>query len=272
MNVGTHQPFWSSRGERRLWAVLHPSTKPVPAKRGVLLVPPLLHEFPRSLRLLCEMATCLSALGIPSLRFAYFGTGDSEGAAVDADFASMAADIEQAAAELLDRAACSELVLLAFRSGALPAHGWISGTAAPPSLVVLWDPVLEGAAWRRELERAEAGKRLATDAASNDDGRGNHHQAVAGAGQLMGYPVPASFKSELDAAGWHGFESTQSVPVWSVAGIGADASLPWVERRFALPPGTPAFGTEFTMAVDDMLSPRLEQVVRELASAVLAGG
>jgi hypothetical protein len=265
MNVGAHQSFWISRGDRRLWAALHPAATPTPSRRGVLFVPPLLHELPRSLRLLCEMATSLASLGIPCLRFAYFGTGDSEGSAVEADFASMSADLEQAAAELLERSDCTELVLLAFRSGALPAHHWIGRTAKPPALVVLWDPVLEGAAWREGLEQVDAGKRLPAEAASAGPEAGSHES------HLMGYPVPSSFRFELDAARWSGPGRTQSVPVWIVGGTAESASLPSVERSFTLPPGTPGFGTGFTMAADDTLTPRLEQVVRACGAAVLDG-
>jgi hypothetical protein len=265
MNVGVHLPFWSRRGDRRLWASFHPPAPPMPARRGVLFVPPLLHEHPRSLRLLCEMASSLAALGIPCLRFAYFGTGDSEGSAVDADFASMTADIEQAAAELLERSGCTELVLMAFRSGALPAHEWIGRTAKPPGLVVLWDPVLEGAAWREELEQVDAAKRLPTDAADASDEAGSREA------QLMGYAVPWGFKVELDAARWNGSGRTRSIPVWIVGGTAKTASLPSLQRNFELPAGTPAFGTGFTMAAEDMLTPRMEQVVREWGAAVLAG-
>ena len=76
MSVDAWQPLWIGDAPRQLYAALHAAAA---ARVGVLMAPPLLHEQPRSRRVLVEVASRLAALGLACLRFDYFGTGDSAG-------------------------------------------------------------------------------------------------------------------------------------------------------------------------------------------------
>src|SRR5687768_1570345 len=75
--IGDWEPLWLGQDPRRLYAALH-AVAGAPAT-GVLLVPPLLHEQPRSRRFIAEVASELAAIGLPCLRFDFLGTGDSPG-------------------------------------------------------------------------------------------------------------------------------------------------------------------------------------------------
>ena len=117
MSVGGFEPFWLGPSSRRLYAALHRAAGE--ASTGVVLVPPLLHELPRSRRFITEVASELAALGLPTLRFDFFGTGDSSGSGDALDFASMHIDLGLAVAALREQTRIARLVLLSWRGSAL---------------------------------------------------------------------------------------------------------------------------------------------------------
>lgn len=264
MSIGNYEPFWISDHSRHLYAALHRAPKGRQGNAAVVLVPPLLHEQHRSHRFLCELASGLSDLGIPSLRFAYFGTGDSGGTGEQGDLTSMASDIECAVNALRERSPHEVLAVIAFRSGTLPLHEWLCrGSAA--GLAVLWDPVLDGAAWLLELQDADACKRGSLNGEPNQ-----HRLAHANDGQLMGYAFPERLKVQLDAARWSDGEGEPSVPVWAVLRPDQAPGLLRPARAFALPADVQPFGTGTAMDANLTLSPRMENVLQQLGRAVLA--
>ena len=74
---GDWDPHWIGDASHRLYAALH--AVPGTPTTGIVLVPPLLHELPRTRRFLTEIASELAKTGLPSLRFDFQGTGDSGG-------------------------------------------------------------------------------------------------------------------------------------------------------------------------------------------------
>src|SRR4249919_3243970 len=150
------EPFWLGTPSRRLYAALHPAAEA--STTGVVLVPPLLHELPRSRRFIAEVASELATVGLPSLRFDFLGTGDSSGGGEELDFASMHVDLDLAVAALRERTGATQVALLAWRGAALPLRGWMERGGAA-DLVVLWEPIIDGAGWLQELVGADAGER-----------------------------------------------------------------------------------------------------------------
>ena len=67
MSMGDWQPLWLGAPSRQLYAAFHPT--PSVASTAIVLLPPLLHELPRSRRLLTEVASELATMGLPVLRF-----------------------------------------------------------------------------------------------------------------------------------------------------------------------------------------------------------
>ena len=260
MSIGAYEPFWIEHGRGRLHAALHRSATDAGARVGALFIAPLLHEQQRSHRLFCEMASELSALGICCLRFSFFGTGDSDGIGEQQDFESMRADIDLAAQALRERCDCDSMIAIALRSGALPLRAWLDAGGVADA-VVLWDPVLDGEIWLQQLERADARERRAlSDAAPENDG------------QLMGYGVSWKFRRELAQARWRAAAGANDPALWAVVHAEAVADTPRSAHTLALPVDAPKFGTTVEMDSALMLSPRMEMVVRQLGTAVLAGG
>lgn len=139
---------------RRLFTVLRrPSRAP---RAAVLLCPPFFHEQFLSYRLLSLVCTRLAERGIASLRFDYFGTGDSGG--VDEDFTpdGAIADTRAALEVLGERVPAVPTIVSGARAGALPAAMIAAERALP---LWLWQPVVDGGVWLRELEAMDARER-----------------------------------------------------------------------------------------------------------------
>lgn len=260
MSIGRFEPFWMDRDGPCLYAALHPAS--ARSTVGVVCVPPLLHEQPRSRRFLTEVASGLAALGVPSLRFDFRGTGDSDGRGEELDFASMCADLDLAVAALQSRTGVEQVALLAFRAAALPVRAWL-GSGRRVDRVVLWEAVADGSGWLTELQAMDARER----AVRPRPRPGVPRTARSDDGQLMGFAASPTFRRDLadgrlDGAHAHG------LPVWAVT---RDvASLPVdIARSFVLPADAPTFAGGASMEATFFLSPPLERVVNELGHALL---
>lgn len=118
------------------------------ARAALLLCPPLFHEHFLSYRLLSLVAARLAERGIASLRFDYYGTGDSWGSETDFTLAGALDDAEVALAELARRVPHVPRIALGARAGA-----WIAARLAQRHGLALWlwQPLLRGQAWLDEL-------------------------------------------------------------------------------------------------------------------------
>lgn len=263
--IGDWDPLWIGQDPRRLYGALHAacgaSASPA-SDTGVVLVPPLLHEQPRSRRFIAEVASELAAMGLHCLRFDFLGTGDSSGGGEELDFASMQRDLDLAAAHLRQSTGVTRVVMLAWRASALAVQGWLERGGAA-DLVVLWEPVIDGEAWLRELvvgdlqERAlrpppRAGVPRATDPSD---------------GQLMGFPASERLRGDL-ARTRIAADRQADAPVWLV--VRSDpADLPLdVARVLALPGNAPVFDMGAAMDATFFLTPQVRDVVTQLGHAV----
>lgn len=258
ISLDAWEPFWLDAESRCLYAALHWS-KGLGGSVGVVLVPPLLHEQPRSRRFLTEVASGLAAQGLPCLRFDFFGTGDSCGAGADLDFASMRTDLQLAVATLGERTGVEQVVLLAWRGAALAVGEWLQH-GGHADMVVLWEPIIDGYSWLLELERADASERAE---------RPGYRPGVPcttnpSDGQLMGFPASRRLRQDLARAN-PGFHSLRSVtPVWAI--VRADAAeLPFgPTRMLRMPEGAPTFTGGAAMDSTFFLTPAVRRLVDEL--------
>jgi alpha-beta hydrolase superfamily lysophospholipase/acyl carrier protein len=176
-----------------LYGCLHPAADPA-ADCGVLVCPPLGHEYIFTHRALRHTAHKLAAEGIPVLRFDYPGTGDSAGEEADVTLAGCVDGIVTATAELGEQTGVSHVHLLGLRLGAS-----LAAMAAPRleglAGVVLWDPVTDGQAYLRELtalHRHWLGRR-APAFRTEADGRE--------VGELLGFPLSRPLHDAIAAVG-----------------------------------------------------------------------
>ncbi len=261
-DIGRWTPHWIGADGRRLYAALHPAGGD-PARCGLLLVPPLLHEQLRSRRMLAEIAVRMAASGIPCLRFDFLGSGDSEGGGARMDLASMREDIGIAAGALRALAGVDRVAVLAFRGGALPLASWLAaGGDADP--VVLWEPIVDGAAWLDELEDADARELRSADRYPLR--RGVPVERCER--QLMGFEVSPRLRRDLasmqaDAAAW-----PRRPEAWGVLRPGVGLPSVRLQRAFELPEDAARIGDGTRMDGALFVSPGLQRVVDALASAL----
>jgi uncharacterized protein len=164
--------FYFGSPDRALLGLRHP---PLGRAHGaVLACAPLLQEGIRCQRALWSLSETLAAAGIDVLRFDWFGSGDSAGTSADIVVPGLVDDLASAESFMRSSAALPGPRLLALRSAALPLLAHASRRREPVD-VVLWAPVLDGAAlaasWREQHRRQlhVAGRFLSAETASDDD-------------------------------------------------------------------------------------------------------
>lgn len=159
-------------------------------RRGAVLCQPVGQEYIRSHRTFLQLARQLAGVGWHVLRFDYSGTGDSAGESGEGNLERWESDIAAAVTELNDLADIEETVLVGLRLGAdLAAHA-AAGIASARRLV-LWEPLLDGAAWLAEMTRSQRKwERDHPEFAHGETTADAHHH-------LLGFPFPEALRNEL---------------------------------------------------------------------------
>jgi alpha/beta superfamily hydrolase len=137
-------------GPQRLFGCLHvPASE---ANAGLLICSPVASEFEKNYRRETLLAWALASRGIAVGRFHYRGVGHSDGEAADLSIEGMIEDAQAAMERLVDRTGISRLLFLGTRLGALVAGAMARRHRGAP--LALWEPVLDGSQYFREVFRA----------------------------------------------------------------------------------------------------------------------
>lgn len=136
---------------RRLLGALHVPQRLRRRATAVLICNPFGEEASRAHRVLRVLATQLERVGYPGLRFDYSCTGDSEGDSEAARVDEWVEDIAVAAARLRENSGATRIAIVGLRLGATLAAMASARSELRPRHLLLWDPVVEGAAYLREL-------------------------------------------------------------------------------------------------------------------------
>lgn len=148
--------------DRQMVGIHHFSQRQAQGDVAALLCNPFGQEAVRAHRVFAVLADRLARRGVPVLRFDYHGTGDSPGDDESAALDAWASDIGVADAMLAELAPSARRVWIGLRLGALLAAR-ASASVPPgsaPEALVLWEPVVDGAAYLDELARADREARL----------------------------------------------------------------------------------------------------------------
>lgn len=136
-----------------LYGVLSKGGEP-PSGRAALICQPIGEESFRTHFIVRKLVERLAARGIPSLRFDYFGSGDSAGESIEATIARWETDIREACAELRARCGAARVTAIGIRLGAT-LLSWVA-TELEIEKLVLWDPVQSGADHLAKLREMHA--------------------------------------------------------------------------------------------------------------------
>lgn len=193
-------------GAASLFGFYHPPATSAP-RGGVLLCAPIGQDQIRSHRLYRQLAHAMAALGYAVLRFDCFGTGDSPGDALDVDWHTCVANAVEAAAALRERSGCDAVTAYGARLGANLALD----VADPAALarLILWEPVLDGAAYARQLDAWQ-------DQLWQDPDRYSHRRSAREAdGQWLGFAVSPALRTQITALkpAWPNLPTTVLHPV-----------------------------------------------------------
>lgn len=147
-------PFWlrTPRGDRACWLHLPPAR----ARRaaGVVVCPPIGHEYTHSYRSLRCLADRLADVGIAALRLDYHGCGSSPGTTLDDDLLATWVDDVRGAAAFVARMTERPASVVGLRLGA--ALGLLASSHDELDHVVAWAPVASGRRWVREQRTLSA--------------------------------------------------------------------------------------------------------------------
>lgn len=210
------------RSDRQLFAAI--DGDPASARALLVVCPAWFHEQFLSYRQFAMLCHQLAARGFATLRFDYFGSGDSAGD--DRDFSlSGACRDARTAIEHLRALSAAPLLLCGVRAGAWPALR----NADLADRVLLWQPLRSGSQWLEQLQAIDAAER--TDRLRYPWLAGR--PKPAGTDWLVGTACPPGLHNELVAAQW---PDPPAMPVDLIDDVAGDAHPDWrFSRRCALP-------------------------------------
>ena len=136
---------------RQLFGALHQPQRLRPRSTAVLLCNPFGEEASRAHRSFRVLATQLERAGYAGLRFDYSGTGDSLGDSRAATIDAWIDDVGIATERLRSATGASRVAVIGLRLGATLAMLASARGELRPRHLLLWDPVVDGAAYLREL-------------------------------------------------------------------------------------------------------------------------
>ncbi len=176
----TEEAGWFQVDGERVYHVTRVPGRPVRA--WMVLCPSIGGEFDGGYRRQTLLGRQLTDLGVASIRLHYRGTGNSDLGRLP-ERATMAADAVAAARLMADRFPGVASFILGERLGALVAAETAVDVGA--SGLLLWQPVIEVDAYRRELARATKLQEVATNETPVDFGADYDEGRV----DLVGFPI-----------------------------------------------------------------------------------
>lgn len=178
--------FFDSRGDR-LYACQHFPGSATEPPRALLICNAILHEYERTHRAMRQLAIQAARRGIHTMRFDYFGTGDSAGECGDVSFARCQQDVGAALDQCHQIFGAEKCSVFGIRIGATLA---LQAAAARNDVdtLVLYAPVISTGPvireWRRLCDQSH--KRL-------EAGLDGEVKAT----EILGFPLTTELQREL---------------------------------------------------------------------------
>lgn len=214
------QPLYFGPPHRTLFGIRHVPAEGVPVAAAMTVAPPLLQEGISTQRALWQLCEQLSVAGITSLRFDWYGSGDSGGSVQQMTLDGLAQD---AAAAMAWSQAQGRARTLCLRSGAIGVLLAASRAGEPVDLV-LWEPVLDGALMCDEWERMHR-------AQIDDVGRYPFAAPAMDEEERLGFDLDGSFLRALRSTQAHDLTLPAGSRVLVTGWTLAPAMQAWIDQR-----------------------------------------
>lgn len=174
-------PLYLGTRKRRIFAIHEPPAARPKKSRAAVLCYPWGTEYIYSHRSMRQLAARLSSCGFHTLRFDFYGTGDSGGEMTEADLGGWHSDTAVAIQGLREIADVAQVTLIGLRLGATIAAAVAAQQPTECESLVMWDPVLSGRQYLQELQ------------AESSTGSDEKAEFV----ELKGYPMSARMMREI---------------------------------------------------------------------------
>jgi pimeloyl-ACP methyl ester carboxylesterase len=156
-------PLYLGTNERRIFGIYEPAGPQANRARAAVLCNPWGSEYVYAHRSLRQLAIKLAACGYHTLRFDFFGTGDSGGDMSEADLAGWEADAVSAIEGIKDIAGTARVAVIGLRLGANIAAAVAARFADQIDALVMWDPIVSGEDYLHALLAASRPMSVAGD-------------------------------------------------------------------------------------------------------------
>ncbi len=188
------------------------------ARQGVLLVPPFAEEMNRSRRMLTLLAEALAGKGCHVVMPDLFGTGDSEGGFSEASWSGWLEQLACCVHNMKSAYAIESYSLVALRAGALLAADYMKCCANNPEKLLLWQPVIDGAAYLSQFLRLRLTSGMLSGEKERDTASSLKQRLESGGEiEVAGYALTSAISRGLTSA------SLNNIP------YGAFPSTCWVD-------------------------------------------
>jgi pimeloyl-ACP methyl ester carboxylesterase len=182
-------PFYFGTQERQLLGV-YEAAHDSKASSAVVVCHPWGAEYIHAYRALRRLTKMLTVNGIHTLRFDYFGTGDSGGDSTAGDLDGWETDINSAIKELVDTTAATQISLVGLRLGATLAANVAVRLGAAVNSLVLWDPVVSGSEYLAEVHHSARKGWLPKPPPVRPADQGGGHE-------ILGFPLTGSLAAAV---------------------------------------------------------------------------
>jgi exosortase A-associated hydrolase 2 len=205
-----------------------------PCRGALVYVHPFAEEMNKSRRMAALQARALAALGYGVLQIDLHGCGDSDGDFADARWEHWKDDIDAARTWLAQRLG-RHAGVWGLRLGALLALDYARTAQQPVAQLLLWQPVLQGAAFMTQFLRLRVAGAMLDEAAEAAGGTRALRAALqAGTAlEIAGYVLTPELVAAIDGA--DALKLVPPCPVhWIEIGAGAARPVPPAAQRVAL--------------------------------------
>lgn len=189
-------PFFFGPAERRLFGLFESGSAAGRGNLAILLCNPHGQEAITVHRLYRVLSARLAQQGCDVLRFDYYGTGDSGGGDRDGELEGWTNDVRTAHDELLRRSAARRVAWMGARLGATLAVRASRSLGQALSRLVLWAPVVDGAAYVEEMR--ELHRRTLADAlAGSPNAETRSALPEPAADEFLGFEISGLLRRQL---------------------------------------------------------------------------